>query len=132
MRQYFENSHVFSDRLKLPMLMCGSRSSTGRVPDRRVSDREGPSAVCAQPVSWTSRWWRLKDGRRCRAGTIRHWRAAVRWVLRCFAVLASVRHDTELVNDPPRNVKPVRRCGVSVILALYTNVLLTDWLTYLR
>ena len=28
MRQCFENSHVFKDRLKLPVLMSGSRSST--------------------------------------------------------------------------------------------------------
>ena len=30
MRWYFKNSHVFKDRLKLPMLMSGSRSSTSR------------------------------------------------------------------------------------------------------
>jgi len=35
--KYFEKSHVFSDRLKLPMLMFGSRSSTGR-----EFQRDGP------------------------------------------------------------------------------------------
>ena len=78
-----------------------------RVPDRGAGNRNSPSVVCSQPVSWDDK---LNDDD-CRTsaqtlsrGNVGHRRPIVHQVLRSFCVLTSVCHNAELEANPLRNV----------------------------
>jgi len=74
------------------MLMSRCRSSIGtEFQTERDDDRESPSAIRAQPLSWDDKLVTTGGpyGTLSR-GNVRHWRAIVRQVPRSFSVLTSV------------------------------------------